>query len=205
MSIQSLRFLPLLIAFIVSFSQVQAVSAEECISRSQLQELSEDFDQFDKFLNSSRSQQTFCSEDLGENFYKLANTLLLLKYATPNEPEVDEADALTYKAIQKKDWWAYFTKRTQIFRDEASCGTGVVAYVYPFNRGTIHLCPPFFRQTPSDQASTLMHEVRHFDGHGHVTCTRGNEEGNRGACDEKITSRGFLCHQCANTCRPSQI
>ena len=44
--------------------------------------------------------------------------------------------------------------------------------------------------TPARQASVMMHEVRHFDGHRHVTCTQGNEKGNRGACDNTITGKG---------------
>lgn len=36
----------------------------------------------------------------------------------------------------------------------------------------------------------MMHEVRHFDGHSHVTCQQGNEKGISGACDSKITGKG---------------
>jgi hypothetical protein len=42
----------------------------------------------------------------------------------------------------------------------------------------------------SSQASVMMHEVRHFDGHAHVTCAQGMEEGNQGACDNNIQDKG---------------
>lgn len=177
--------LSLLLA-VLSFGNLYANTS--CISDNDLKEISEDFVQFEKFL-SGKSQ--YCESDLGMEWYKIAQSLVTLKNSSPDEPTIDSDDAFTYQAIDEKDWWAYFTKRADTFIVQKSCREGVVAYVQPFfGMGRINLCAPFFEMPISSQASVMMHEVRHFDGHRHVTCTQGNENGSDGACDEKITGKG---------------
>lgn len=169
---------------LTSFSSVYA---NECIAKADLQEVAKSFSQFDRYID---GKDKYCSNDIEEKWFKIAKSLVLLKNAAPDEPDTDSDDAMTFKAISEKDWWSYFTRRADTFSIDEGCREGVVAYVYRFFRGTIYLCDLFFEQPISSQASTLMHEVRHFDGYGHVTCTQGNENGMRGACDEKITDRG---------------
>jgi len=44
---------------------------------------------------------------------------------------------------------------------EDECKRGTVAYVYSIF-SDIHFCPPFFRESPSEQGSTFMHELSHL-------------------------------------------
>jgi uncharacterized protein YxeA len=164
------------------------VSANECIPKKDLNEIANHFSQFNKYLS---NKDSYCEKDMDEQWFKIAKSLQLLKNLTPNEPQVDQQDGFTYKAISENNWWSYFTNRARKFSVKSRCQTGVVAYVRPFfGGGKIHLCPFFFDFNTSSQASTMMHEVRHFDGHSHTRCTQGNEKGNSGACDSKITNKG---------------
>jgi hypothetical protein len=182
-----IKTLTAVLSALVAFSSF--ANDNSCISHKDLSEIANHFDQFDQFISAGSEQ--YCSADMGEKWFKIAQSLVLLKNISPNEPTVDAADALTLQAITEKDWWAYFLKRARSFSIRTRCQTGVVAYVQPFfGRGNINLCDLFFEQNISSQASTMMHEVRHFDGHRHVTCTQGNEQGTRGACDDEITDRG---------------
>ncbi len=173
----------------------QTVSAQEvdltqgCIKTVELKEIAKKFSQFDRYVNTNKEE--VCSAELGSDNYQIATSLELLKNASPDEPAEVSEDAFTYKAIQEKDWWAYFTNRANNLRVDNGCQPNVVAYVYGFsNNGTVYLCRPYFESSRPTQASVLMHEARHFDGHRHVTCTRGNEEGNSGACDNRVTQKG---------------
>lgn len=181
-----------LIIAIMSFTGLQLAHAEEgegCISRKDMTELSTNFSQINTYLNKGKSE--YCLADLGNEWFQIAHTLLLLKGITPNEPEIDTDDALTFKAIDEQNWWDYFTARAHKINIDSSCPPGVAAYIYFFQRGVVNLCSPlYFELGRHSQTSIMMHEVRHFDGHSHVTCTRGSEQGNRGACDNNITGRG---------------
>jgi hypothetical protein len=181
---QTLKF-SLLLA-VLSFGNLYANT--NCISDNDLKDISVDFLQFETFLT---EKAEYCESDLGTQWYKIAQSLVTLKNSSPDEPTIDADDAFTYQAISEKDWWAYFTKRASKFIIHSNCREGVIAYVQPFfGAGTINLCEPFFDMPISSQASVMMHEVRHFDGHRHVTCTQGNENGSGGACDQKITGQG---------------
>ncbi|MGH1468104.1 MAG: hypothetical protein ACRBBP_04370 [Bdellovibrionales bacterium] len=165
-----------------------SAEANTCITHDDLVEIGETYSQIRQHVG---NKTQYCEKDLGKEWFSIINSLVTLKNIQPNEPEADQADAFTYKAITENNWWAYFTKRAKKFTIERNCEENVVAYVIPmWGDGNIHLCAPFFEETVSSQASTMMHEVRHFDGHGHTTCTRGNENGIRGACDEQITRKG---------------
>jgi len=160
----------------------------DCVQHNKMEIIAKNFSQFDKFLSNKKE---YCESDMGEQWFKIAKSLVVLIDSVPNEPNYDINDALTYKAISEKDWWSYFTKRATTFSIKSRCREGVVAYVQPFfGRGRINLCELFFQLSVTSQASTMMHEVRHFDGHGHVTCAQGLEQGFSGACDSKITNKG---------------
>lgn len=159
-----------------------------CINHDDLAEIGQTYSQVEKFVG---NKAEYCEQDLGSNWLNIISSLVTLKNTQPNEPKTDQADALTYKAISERNWWTYFTNRAKRFTVKKSCQKDVVAYVIPiWGDGKIHLCPPFFKQNVSSQASIMMHEVRHFDGHGHVTCTRGSGINNAGACDDEITRGG---------------
>lgn len=180
--------LRVIVLFSLLFSTNTFAQVDECIQHTDLKEISQNFSQFKKFV---KNKSEYCEQDLGAKWLKIGQSLVVLKNITPDEPAIDSEDAFTYKAISEKDWWSYFTKRAHTFAVETNCPQNVVAYVQPFwGQGVVHLCDLFFDFSASSQASTMMHEVRHFDGHSHVTCTRGNEKGLQGACDGKITGQG---------------
>lgn len=159
-----------------------------CISHADLEGMAKNFDQFQKFLG---KKDQYCKEDLGEQWITIANSLVVLKDIHQNTPTYESDDALTYQAITEKDWWSYFIKRANHFTIQTKCQQYVVAYVMPFfGAGDINLCPMFFDQDVTSQASVMMHEVRHFDGFPHVSCSQGNEKGMSGACDDAITTKG---------------
>lgn len=167
-----------------SWSQV----SENCVLHQDLVEIAEEFDQFEL---TGPEKAAYCEEDLGPEGVAIAKSLVVLKNITPNEPAIIDDDAFTYKAISEKNWWAYFTNRAERFAVIPDCPEGVAAFVRPFfGNGTINLCSLFFEMNVSSQASVMMHEVRHFDGHAHVTCSQGMEEGNQGACDDNIRNKG---------------
>lgn len=174
---------------------VSAVSAhgqdtdKPCISVKDYTEVSQNFKQVADLAVKEKTQ--YCEADLGANWYQIVHSLVTLKNMKPNAPSEKVNDAFTYKAIQEKDWWAYFTARAKSFAIQETCEENVVAYVMSFfNTGEVNLCPPFFKENVTSQASTLMHEVRHFDGFRHITCTRGQDKGSSGACDKDIHDRG---------------
>jgi hypothetical protein len=95
--------------------------------------------------------------------------------------------------ILPTDFWGYFSKRATVIQDESSCSEGVLAFVYGFARnGVVHVCPLLYSDTITifERAETMLHEVRHFEGYSHVTCTRGPRQGQGGACDESIDEKG---------------
>ena len=175
---------------LVSLFSYNQGHAQECISRADLEEVSEHFEQFVSYLEESESS-SFCPTNMDPQGYAIARAVVTLKNISPKEPNLNEEDAFSFQAIDEKDWWSYYTERSHAFRVDNNCPEFVVAYVNPFFLpGIVNLCTPFFENELLSQISTLMHEVRHFDGHRHVECTRGNEEGFEGACDEKITDKG---------------
>jgi hypothetical protein len=159
-----------------------------CVTHANLQKISQSFSQFQQFVG---NKTEYCEADLGAQNLKIANSLAILIDAQPNMPAIDTDDALTFQAIAESNWWAYFTARASTITAQAQCPQGVGAFVMPFfGDGNVHVCPLFFDLSVYTQASIMMHEVRHFDGFAHVTCTQGFEKGSAGACDDKITTKG---------------
>lgn len=180
--------LVLITSFLASTSFAQS---NKCITHNDLTEIAESFSQIQRFVGDKKQ---YCQKELGSDWLNIINSLVVLKNIQPNAPAVDESDAFTTKAITENNWWAYFTKRARLFTIERVCRDNIVAFVIISRNGrddgNIHLCKPFFEETVSSQASTMMHEVRHFDDQGHVLCTRGNESGIDGACDNSISQKG---------------
>lgn len=166
-------------------------AVEDCIAKSELQVIADNFEQFKPILS---DKIEYCVSDLGpegKEWMSVLQSLVALKNSKAFEPDYDPKDALTFKAITEQDWWGYFIKRASKIEMPPTCPDGAAAYVVPMlmNR-TIYLCEPFFEASTFSQASIMMHEVRHFDGHGHVTCNRGLDKGSRGACDPDIRGGG---------------
>lgn len=180
-----------LITLLFTFSAQAQSSNVTCISSDDMNIIGQSFRQIQNRLNDSLEE--YCEADLGKEWFSLSKSLEILKNIKQNPPALDIDDAFTYKAISEKNWWDYFTNRASSFTLERSCQEGVVAFVYGGfggGNGNIHICPFFFEQELYSQASVMMHEVRHFDGHRHVTCSQGQEEGNDGACDTRISNKG---------------
>lgn len=99
--------------------------------------------------------------------------------------------------ILPTDFWTYFENRASHINyvtNATDCSDTILAYVNASrNDGNVYICPSLVKDTYSlyERVSTLMHEVRHFDNHPHVHCTRGPKKhsSSRG-CDEKIQDKG---------------
>jgi hypothetical protein len=180
-----------LITLFFTFSAHAQNSDVSCISAQDMQVIGQSFSQINSRLSDTLTR--YCEIDLGKEWFAVSKSLEVLKNIKQNAPVFDEKDAFTHKAISEKNWWSYFTNRASSFTLERQCEEGVVAFVFGGfggGNGNIHLCPFFFEQGLYSQASVMMHEVRHFDGHRHVTCASGQEEGNRGACDTRLSNKG---------------
>lgn len=165
---------------------------EKCLKVSDVQDIQDHFQQFQKYTTSGKGE--ICRDEVGEKWYEVVRTTLAMqRLNVTNAVQRDVNDDMTRKPLPNKNWWAYFTQRADSFVIEPSyCNTNanIVAYVNPWFKGRVNLCPQFFKMDPASQISTLMHEVRHFEGYSHVTCTQGNEMGSAGACDDKISTGG---------------
>ncbi len=166
---------------------------ETCLSTSDIQSVASHFKQFQAFT-ASQSGEICKGEGIDDHWFEVVRSVLALQRLNVNGAiQRDEDDDLTRRPIQEKDWWGYFIERANDFVvNPAYCSSspGTVAFVYRFFRGQINLCPRFFEMEAGAQIEVLMHEVRHFDGHPHVTCTQGNEAGSPGACDDTILRGG---------------
>jgi hypothetical protein len=182
------KFLFLLLLSIISFN---GYTSEQCLNTQKVLEVSMHFRQLVDFIDPELAE--ICPSKVDDKVYQVMRSLVLIKDLKINvelaDNLVDREDALTYQAIEDKNWWDYLTKRANEF-NFASCPRGAIAYVQRGHDQVVNLCAPFFDHSPYEQISVLLHEVRHFDGHGHVTCTRGNERGAVGACDQTIHSKG---------------
>ncbi len=165
---------------------------ESCLQVADIMAVENHFTQFQDFTKTDKKE--VCRSEVGDKWFEiLRSTLAMQRLSLTNKLKEDQDDALTLSPIQEKDWWSYYTHRADSYSIEPSyCNRSksIVAFVYRFFKGRIHLCPRFFEMSVSEQIEVLMHEVRHFDGHSHVTCTQGNENGSRGACDNDIKNGG---------------
>ncbi len=183
-----------LLATLVSsvYAQNYFDKAETCLKVADIKAIENQFPQFKDFTKTS--QDKVCRQEVGEKWFELVrSTLAMQRLVVTDDLQRDQNDDLTRRPIGQRDWWTYYTQRANRYVIEPSRCNGnpnVVAFVYPFFRGSINLCPRFFEMDSASQIEVLMHEVRHFDGHAHVTCTQGNEEGTPGACDRQIKNGG---------------
>ena len=177
-------------AILISSIAAHTATAETCFSNQTLQELSQNFKQLKTFADSGKPE--ICSKEMGPQWTQIVETLVdLRELSIPDLSGFKTQDDFSKKAVDEKAWWNYFPTRANAFDlNGKSCRQGVVAYVYPFLPGVINLCEVFYQQPRIGRLETLLHEVRHFDGYGHVTCTQGALFGSKGACDNNINDKG---------------
>ncbi len=163
------------------FSSV--VQAETCIPKSEMQEIARDFRQFQ-----SIAQSEYCLD--GSQVAALIETLVFMRKMQLSDSMQPSQDQL-FSGRFASDWNQYFKERISDIQIERECRKGVAAFVYGFG-STMHVCPMMLKTDFSalDRASIFMHEARHMDGYGHITCRGGARDGLQGACDQSISEGG---------------
>lgn len=181
----------LIIGLFTTILAAQAANAEvqgKCYPAEDVAKVAESFPQVKEKLNGN---QPVCESAVGNQWSLIIETLVDMKNIKLSDAkEFKTKDDFSFKAIPDNGWWKYLTERASNIEIQADCRPGVVAYVHPFFFGTVNLCAPFFKQDRVSRAEVMLHEVRHFDGFGHVTCTQGNEKDLPGACDNSLQEAG---------------
>jgi|FLYM01.1.fsa_nt_gi hypothetical protein len=184
-----------LLGFLLLFSALSPSSStanpgdsdEVCYTPEQLAPFTDHFSQVRYFKSN-------CFER-GSPWTLILETLTDIKDMDANNPTDLEnpspiQDDFSAKAVSKSGWWTYFKKRALSFRlNPDRCTPGVFAYVISGQRGVIYLCPEFFKADRILRIDVLLHEVKHFEGPRHVTCTRGLDKNHR-ACDQSLKDKG---------------
>jgi len=171
--------------------QIQArADQERCFPASVVEQLAGNFSQLSPYVD--RSKTEICESQLGAQWATVVETLIDLKdIRLSDEISYPTKDDFSFKAIPDNGWWQYFIERADQFQLMGShCSPQVVAYVTPFLRGVVNLCDAFYKENRIARAETLLHEVRHFEGYGHVTCSHGADKGTSGACDDSLPEKG---------------
>jgi len=192
-------FLGLLAVFFVVPS-IAAATGADCIDE-------KSFDFFAKEFNLSAGKPTkdeLCKKN--SKTYKLLRVLEFLKELQFESKETTKSPSRSpsQPPSSKIPWnqniipsnpYAYFKAQTKaiLSGDESFCEeTGFTAYIEFEKPGSVFLCAPFYDDRTSlyENLETLLHEVRHFAGHDHVTCTRGPKKGGEGLCDRSLEQKG---------------
>ncbi len=157
--------------------------AQECISVPEMQEIAQDFKQFQNLAS-----KEFCYDN-SETANLLASIMFMRK--TAFSPDMKRSEDELFSGRFSSSWYKYFTERINDVNIPSNCPPGVGAYVYGFG-STMYVCPMLLSAnfTALDRASVFMHEARHMDGFRHITCRTGPRAGISGACDNKISDEG---------------
>ena len=195
MNIKAVFFI--LTSVIIGFSaRAEGSSSPRCFPSKEIKELSESFFQLLPYV---KDAEQICSDQLGEQWTMVIETLIDLKSFKIASPRAFKTkDDLSFKAIQQDGWWSYFTQRAKFFvldNQECRLSSSTIAFVKDSFPGMINLCPPFFKTERASRIHFLMHEVRHFDGFDHVKCTHGDAKGAEGACDQTLYEKGSYAVQ----------
>lgn len=158
--------------------------ASSCLTAQEMTELAQDFNQFRDLADKGG----YCYDGSDES--GLIASLMFLK-KTQFANQMDRSPDELFSGRFASDWYGYFKKRIRRVVIEKSCQRGVGAFVYMKNP-VMFVCPFLMtsRFSALDRASVMMHEARHIDGYGHITCSRGPRAGMRGACDPRISDGG---------------
>lgn len=156
---------------------------QNCISQTEMQEISQDFKQFRNLAN-----KEFCYDN-SETSNLLASIMFMRK--TAFSPDMKNSTDELFSGRFSSSWYKYFTERINDINIPRNCAKGVAAYVYGFG-STMYVCPMLLtaNYTALDRASVFMHEARHMDGYRHITCRTGPRAGMSGACDNRISDEG---------------
>ena len=177
-------FIFLLSAFNARADVSPQAEPEACLSEALVNEIRA---QVELTLSDS---DTFDRCQPGSKTYMVLQTLILIKTMQYSDQELGEPFS---QGILPGDFWGYFSTRTKSIVEETSCRPGILAYVYGLTHdGQIHVCPDWFLPSTIkyERAQVMLHEVRHFEGFRHVTCKRGQRQGQSGACDDSIEEKG---------------
>lgn len=175
-----------LISIVVAASSLALATEtnQDCIPKSEMQEIAKHFTQFSSLANAD-----FCNDD-SQNWHLISSIEFMRKtqFAENMKPSQDEL----FSGRFASSWYDYFIGRINNLEVVSDCPKGVIAYVYMFGDKTMYTCPAALtdRFSSLDRASVMMHEARHIDGFPHMTCTRGARKGLNGACDVKIADGG---------------
>lgn len=158
--------------------------SKDCISQSELNQISKHFSQFKNLANAD-----YCDDD--SQTWHLLKTIMFMRETTFNNQMKNSSDEL-FSGRFASDWYQYFIGRIDDISVQTSCPKGVGAYVYGFGGKTMYVCPMMLTNNFSalDRASVFMHEARHIDGYPHSTCSQGARKGIQGACDDAISDGG---------------
>ncbi|GEM_PF-4349596 len=183
------RLLSGILLSLLTFQGQAQAQTSACISRTQVQSVSEPFQFFPATLI---PQADLC--DPQTDSYKLVSILLALKNLRLDEAPLDNRYD---QKILGSDFWGYLKERVQTISksspEASSCQNGAMAYVEGEANSTLFLCPLYFTDTYYSlygKASILLHEARHTEGYPHTMCLAGNKVGSTGGCDETIEDRG---------------
>lgn len=147
-------------------------------------------------ISVERNNNDFC--DTNNYNYKMVEALLFLEGLDLSGPQVSKPwnqDILT------DNWLNFLRSRSRVIIggsqdpiNPQKCHSNeyVFAYVYPYPeaRNIVFVCSQGIKdQSVADLTSTLLHEVRHHEGFGHVTCKSGFFKGKPG-CDHSIQAKG---------------
>ena len=100
---------------------------ENCIQTKDLKAVQSHFQQFKKITQGAGLE--LCRSQMSEQWFEIARSVMALKRIQVAAINRDAQDDLTRRAIEEKDWWAYFKSRANNFRVDSNCQPGVVAYV----------------------------------------------------------------------------
>ena len=182
----SVLLLPIFIStFAFADDNTGVVPAVECVSKAEMQEIANDFNQFQP-----QATKDFCYD--GSHTSALIQTLMYMRH-TAFSPIMNPSQDELFTGRFAQSWYQYFQNLVSTVEVVSSCPKGVVAYVYGmFGDDTMYACPLALTSTFSalDRASVFMHEARHLDGYPHITCSRGPRKGMQGACDTRISDGG---------------
>lgn len=179
-----IRFL----AAILLTSVIPLVAHGECFKAQDVAPVIRAFPQFQALQQRSE----VCAHQLDAATFTVLQTLMDIRNIEIDPlPKSHTVDDLSVRPLEARGWWDYLAERANRFNlSPGHCGPLAIAYVDAEVPGEVNLCPPFFDYSRAERASVLLHEVRHFDGFAHVTCTRGLNAGQRGGCDPSLSMKG---------------
>jgi len=176
-------FAKLLFAYFLVFGTTITANAE-CISKADMSDIATHFTQF-----KSLAGKEYCYD--GSATSNLLQTVMFIRN-TQFAPTMPVSSDELFTGAFAKDWWKYFIGRIDEMKVQQNCPKGAGAFVQPLFGKIMFVCPLILTDsfTAMDRASVFMHEARHIDGYGHITCTTGPRKGLQGACDTRISDKG---------------